>query len=220
MRFFSSAPFSGASAIAVMTFCALGGFLFLTTLYLQNVRGLSPLEAGLYLLPMAAMILIFAPVSGRIVGRSGTRGPIVVAAAAIVAGAAMLTQLSPTTPTGYLIVSYVLFGIGMGLVNPPITNTAVSGMPPAQAGVAAAVASTSRQVGMTLGVAILGAVSGGTLGAAIGPAFATATHAGWWIVVGLGLAIGLLGAVTGGAWARETARRTAERFREPAGAVA
>ena len=220
MRFFTSAPFSGASAIAVMTFCARGGFLFLTTLYLQNVRGLSPLEAGLYLLPMAAMILIFAPLSGRIIGRSGTRGPIVVAAAAIVVAAAMLTRLSPTTPTGYLLVSYVLFGIGMGLVNPPITNTAVSGMPPAQAGVAAAVASTSRQVGMTLGVAIIGAVAGGTLGASIGPSFARATHPGWWIVVGLGLAIGLLGALTGGAWARETARRTAERFREPAGAAA
>ncbi|HUZ28919.1 MAG TPA: MFS transporter [Solirubrobacteraceae bacterium] len=220
MRFFTSAPFSGASAIAVMTFCAMGGFLFLTTLYLQNVRGLSPLEAGLYLLPMAAMILIFAPLSGRIIGRSGTRGPIVVAAAAIVVAAAMLTRLSPTTPTGYLLVSYVLFGIGMGLVNPPITNTAVSGMPPAQAGVAAAVASTSRQVGMTLGVAIIGAVAGGTLGASIGPSFARATHPGWWIVVGLGLAIGLLGALTGGAWARETARRTAERFREPAGAAA
>jgi MFS family permease len=132
----------------------------------------------------------------------------------------MLTRLSPTTPTGYLIASYVLFGIGMGLVNPPITNTAVSGMPPAQAGVAAAVASTSRQVGMTLGVAIIGAVAGGTLGAAIGPSFARATHPGWWIVVGLGLAIGVLGALTGGAWARETARRTAERFREPAGAAA
>jgi EmrB/QacA subfamily drug resistance transporter len=220
MRFFTSAPFSGASAIAVMTFCCMGGFLFLNTLYLQNVRGLSPLQAGLYLLPMAAMIFIFAPVSGRIIGRSGTRGPIVVAAATIVVGAAMLTRLSPTTPAGYLIAAYVLFGIGMGLVNPPITNTAVSGMPPAQAGVAAAVASTSRQVGMTLGVAIIGAVSGGTLGTAIGPSFARATHPGWWIVVGLGVAIGILGAVTGGAWARKTARRTAERFREPAGVTA
>ena len=220
MRFFTSAPFSGASAIAVMTFCCMGGFLFLNTLYLQNVRGLSPLQAGLYLLPMAAMIFVFAPVSGRIIGRSGTRGPIMVAATAIVVGAAMLTRLSPTTPAAYLIVSYVLFGIGMGLVNPPITNTAVSGMPPAQAGVAAAVASTSRQVGMTLGVAIIGAVSGGTLGSAIGPSFARATHPGWWIVVGLGVAIGILGAVTGGAWARKTARRTAERFREPAGVTA
>ena len=71
MRFFRSAPFSGASAIAICAFAALGGFLFLNTLYLQDVRGLSPLHAGLYLLPMAVMLLVFAPVSGRIVGRRG-----------------------------------------------------------------------------------------------------------------------------------------------------
>ena len=83
MRFFRSAPFSGASAIAVLTFAGIGGFLFLNTLYLQDVRGLSPLHAGLYLLPMAAMILVFAPVSGRIVGHRGARIPIVTAALAL-----------------------------------------------------------------------------------------------------------------------------------------
>ena len=56
-----SAPFSGASAIALCAFAAFGGFLFLTTLYLQDVRGLSPFDAGLYMLPMAGMMLIFAP---------------------------------------------------------------------------------------------------------------------------------------------------------------
>ena len=68
MRFFRSAPFSGASTIAVCAFASLGGFLFLNTLYLQGVRHLSPLDAGLYLLPMAAMVLVCAPISGRIVG--------------------------------------------------------------------------------------------------------------------------------------------------------
>ena len=68
MRFFRSAPFSGASTIAVCAFAALGGFLFLNTLYLQGVRHLSPFDAGLYLLPMAAMVLVCAPISGRIVG--------------------------------------------------------------------------------------------------------------------------------------------------------
>ena len=68
MRFFRSAPFSGASTIAVCAFASLGGFLFLNTLYLQGVRHLSPLDAGLYLLPMAAMVAVCAPISGRIVG--------------------------------------------------------------------------------------------------------------------------------------------------------
>ncbi len=73
LRFFRSVPFSSASAIAVCSFAALGGFLFLNTLYLQEVRHLSPFTAGLYTLPIAAMTLIFAPLSGRLVGRRGPR---------------------------------------------------------------------------------------------------------------------------------------------------
>jgi len=217
VRFFASAPLSGASAIAVLAFAGIGGFLFLNTLYLQNVRGFSPLHAGLELLPMAAMIFLCAPLSGRIVGRQGPRGPMLVAAAALVVASLMLTRLSPTTAVPYLLVSYVLFGIGNGLINPPITNTAVTGMPAAQAGVASAVASTSRQVGMTLGVAVIGAIAGGGVAGHIGRGFAAHTHSGWWILVGLGAAIGVLAGLTSGAWARATAHRAAQRFPEPAG---
>ena len=73
------------------------------------------------------------------------------------AGGILLTSLAPATPVGRLMAAYVIFGIGTGMVNAPITNTAVSGMPRAQAGVAAAIASTSRQVGQSLGVAVVGA---------------------------------------------------------------
>ncbi len=214
MRFFRSAPLSGASVIAVLTFAGIGGFLFLNTLYLQAVRGLSPLHAGLYLLPMAAMIAIFAPISGRIVASRGARLPIAVAGVAISAAALMLTSVSTTTPFGYLVGAYILFGLGAGLVNPPITNTAVTGMPASQAGVASAVASTSRQVGMTLGVAVIGAVSAGTITGAIGGSFASATHAGWWIIASLGVAILAIGLLTTGSWAKRTARRAAEEFEE------
>ena len=140
---------------------------------------------------------------------------LVCAAGALVISGVMLTRLSPTTPTGYLLGAYFLAGIGSGLVNPPITNTAVSGMPPSQAGVASAVASTSRQVGMTLGVAVIGAIAGGGVAGVIGPSFATATHSAWWIIVGLGAAIMVLGLLTTSRWADQTARRTAERFPEP-----
>lgn len=75
LRFFRSAPFSGATIIAVCAFGALGGFLFMNTLYLQNVRNLSPLEAGLYILPMAALAFVCAPLSGRLVGSYGARVP-------------------------------------------------------------------------------------------------------------------------------------------------
>jgi EmrB/QacA subfamily drug resistance transporter len=214
IRFFGSAPFSGASAIAVCAFAMLGGFLFLNTLYLQDVRGLSPLDAGLYVLPMAGATAVLAPISGRIVGRSGTRVPLLIASVALIVGALMLTQISAGTAPAYLFGAYLVFGIGFGLINPPITNTAVSGMPSSQAGVAAAVASTSRQVGATLGVAIVGAVAGSGLSGVIGKGFASATHASWWIIVGLGVAILIISLLSTTEWASETAARTAARFRE------
>jgi predicted MFS family arabinose efflux permease len=214
MRFFKSVPFSGASAIAVCAFAGQGGFLFLNTLYLQEVRGLSPFDAGLYVLPMAAMTLVFAPLSGRFVGRHGTRVPLVVAGAALTIAAVMLTQITADSSPAYVLGAYFVFGFGFGLVNPPITNTAVSGMPPSQAGVAAAVASTSRQVGSTLGVAVLGAVAGAGVSGEIGKGFAAATHASWWIVAGLSFAIVILGLATTTRWAEQTAVETADRFRE------
>jgi MFS family permease len=214
VRFFRSAPFAGASLIAVCAFGALGGFLFLNTLYLQDVRGLSPFHAGLYTLPMAAMALIFGPLSGRLVGRRGARPSLVTAGCALTIAGLMLTHLSATTSIAYLLVSYFIFGFGFGLVNPPITNTAVSGMPATQAGVASAVASTSRQVGATLGVAIVGAAAGGGLSGALGKSFATATHPGWWIITGFGAVVLVLGVVSTTRWANETAVETADRFRE------
>ncbi|HEY3946963.1 MAG TPA: MFS transporter [Solirubrobacteraceae bacterium] len=214
LRFFRSAPFSGASAIAVLAFAAQGGFLFLNTLYLQEVRHFSPLHAGLYILPMAGMQLLFAPLSGWMVGRVGSRPSLLIAATAVTAAAVMLTRLTPTTPTGYLLASYVLFGIGFGLVNPPITDTAVSGMPSSQAGVAAAVASTSRQVGVTLGVAVLGAIAGGALSGTLGPSFVQASHSAWTVVAVLGVAMFVIGALTTTRWARATADRTAHALSE------
>ena len=125
----------------------MGGFLFLNTLYLQDVRGFSPLAAGLYLLPMAVTMAVCAPLAGRIVAARGARIPLVIAGLALIAGGVLLTRLTDTAGAGFLVISYMIFGAGFGLVNAPITNAAVSGMPRQQAGVAAGVASTSRQVG-------------------------------------------------------------------------
>jgi EmrB/QacA subfamily drug resistance transporter len=209
LRFFRSVPFSSASVIAICSFAALGGFLFLNTLYLQEVRHLSALTAGLYTLPIAAMTLIFAPLSGRIVGRRGPRIGLLVGGLGITIGGGLLTNLGASTSIPSLLPAYFVFGIGFGMVNPPITNTAVLGMPAAQAGVAAAVASTSRQVGQTLGVAIVGAVAAAGVGV-VGPGFVQASHAAWWIVTGAGAIVLLLGVVSTTGWANASARRVAE----------
>jgi EmrB/QacA subfamily drug resistance transporter len=220
LRFFRSAPFSGATLVAICAFAALGGFLLLNTLYLQNVRGYSALQAGLYTVPMAAVTIVCAPLSGRIVGARGPRLPLVLSAVAITASGLMLTRLTATTSMAWLFTAYVLFGIGFGLVNAPITNTAVSGMPRAQAGVAAAVASTSRQIGQSLGVAIIGSVVVSSLVGSFRAGFPAASHVGWWIVAASGVAVGVLGLVTSGRWARGTAQRTADALMPAQPAVA
>jgi EmrB/QacA subfamily drug resistance transporter len=204
VRFFRSAPFSGATVIAVAAFAAFGGFLFLNSLYLQDVRGFTALHAGLLTLPMAGMIALFAPVSGRLVASRGSRTPLVLAGLAIAVGAFLLVRLGPHTSVGYLVLSYVILGIGLGFVNAPISNTAVSGMPIEQAGVAASVASTSRQVGATLGVAITGSIVANATGAS----FAIASHVAWAVLAGCGVAIFVLGFVSTGRWAAGTAERS------------
>ncbi len=212
LRFFCSVPFSGATVIAISAFAALGGFLFLNTLYLQDVRGYSALHAGLLTLPLAVATAFFAPISGRIIGRSGPRLPLLIAGVTMTAGGVLLTGLTNGTSVGWLLFAYVVFGIGFGMVNAPITNTAVSGMPRDQAGVAAAVASTSRQIGQTLGVAVVGSAVTSALVGPFGTAFTSASHVGWWIVTGCGAAVLAVGMLTSGRWARATAARTAGRF--------
>ena len=214
LRFFASRPFAAATVIAVAAFTAFGGFLFLNTLYLQEVRGLSPASAGLYTLPIAAMTVLCSPISGRVVGARGVRGPLVIGGLGLGLGGLMLVSLSADTSLGWLLGAYCVFGLGFGAVNAPITNTAVSGMPPSQAGVAAAVATTSRQVGLTLGVAIVGAVATAGLGGSLHDELATATHAGWWLIAALGAAIVALGLAASTGAATASAQRTAARLGE------
>ncbi|MFF9378659.1 MFS transporter [Streptomyces griseoluteus] len=223
LRFFRSAPFSGATGIAVSAFAALGGFLFLSTLYLQNVRGLDALHAGLWMLPMAVPTLLCAPLSGRLVGSRGPRLPLLIAGAAMTVSGLLFALFEAETSNVTLFLGYVLFGVGFGFVNAPITNTAVSGMPRAQAGVAAAVASTSRQLGQTLGVAVIGAVLAAGIGSSpYRDTFVSAARPGWWILAACGAAVLVLGLLTSGRWAHRTAERTAERLetaevRQPVG---
>jgi MFS family permease len=198
--------------IAIAAFAGLGGFLFLNTLYLQDVRGLSPLHAGIDTLPMAAMALLFPTISGRIVGTRGARIPLLIAGVTLLVSCLMLVRVSDATPFSWLFAAYVVFGIGFGFVNAPITNAAVSGMPRAQAGVASAIASTSRQIGATLGVAVVGALVTSKVGTVTGGVqlnFAVASRAGWWVLAGCGAVVLALGMVVTSQRARASAQRTA-----------
>ncbi|HEY0933284.1 MAG TPA: MFS transporter [Trebonia sp.] len=225
LRFFRSPPYTGAGVIALAAFTVLGGFLFVITLYLQQARGDSPLRAGLSLLPATLVMAAAAPVAGHLIGHRGPRIPLVASGLCTAAGMALLLSLSPGTSYLYLAAALAVLGAGLGLVNPPITAAAVSGMPPAQAGVASAVISSTRQVGSLIGVAVMGdlVTTGVRRGTAAGQthaaALSAATHAPWAAGVGCGLVVAVAGYLTTTARAQATARAvTAEPAADPSSA--
>ena len=207
LRFFRSTPFASATVTAVCAFAAWGAFLFMMSLYLQSERGYSAAHTGVIYLPIAIGALVFSPVSGRLVGRFGSRPSLLTAGLLITAASVLLTFLTATTPVWALVVIFAVYGIGFAMVNAPLTYAAVSGMPRDRAGAASAVTSTSRQVGVSIGVALCGSLAGGAL-AAGGGDFSRASRPLWWVSTGLGLAITVL-AITS---TSQRALRSAERL--------
>lgn len=205
LRFFHSVPFSSATLLALSAFSCFSGFLFLNVLYLQQVRGFSAFHTGLFTLPLAVTMIVCSPLSGRLVGNYGTRLPLLASGAGFLLSTLILTGLTQQTSVGWLLAAYALFGVGLGMVNPAITNNAVAGMPLSQAGVAAGIASTSRQVGAALGVAVSGTVV--AMNHARGTDFATATHVIWWMMTTCSVAVLVVGVASNTAWARESAER-------------
>ncbi|OFJ53341.1 MFS transporter [Mycolicibacterium grossiae] len=207
LRFFRSIPFAAATVTAISAFAAWGAFLFMMSLYLQAERHYSAMQTGLIYLPIAIGALLFSPLSGRLVGRYGARPSLVTAGIFITAASVLLTFLTATTPVWQLVVLFTVFGVGFSMVNAPITNAAVSGMPLDRAGAASAVTSTSRQVGVSIGVALCGSVTGSALNR-IGADFAAAARPLWFVCVGLGIVITVLAFAS----TSPRAQRSAERL--------
>jgi EmrB/QacA subfamily drug resistance transporter len=212
LRFFRSLPFSTAAVLALCAFGSFSAFLFLNALYLEQVRGLSAFQTGLCTLPLAVAMMICAPMSGHMVAAAGSRPPVLLAGLGFCISTGILTQLTGLTPVPLLILSYAIFGAALGMVNPAISNTAVAGMPLAQAGVAAAVASTGRQVGAALGVAIAGTVVGSRH--ADGVSFSRSTHPIWWLTAACGVVTLFLGWASTGRRAEISTARVAHLLGE------
>jgi hypothetical protein len=131
----------------------------------------------------------------------------------LAAGSILLSRLTEASALAPLAFAFAVFGLGGGLVNAPITYTAVSGMPVAQAGVASGIASTSRQIGQCLGIAVTGSILAGNLrGQLIPEGFVPASHACWLLLAAMGVVVFVLGLVTTSQWALGTAARTAAMF--------
>jgi len=222
-KLFRSVPFVSALVMAILALCGFQAFLFVITLYLQTVRGLPAWSAGLCLLPIGVLVLALSPISGRMVGARGPRHPLLIAGVALTAAGVALLWVTPATWMPALLAAFLLVGVFLGFVNPPISNTAVSGMPRSMAGLAASLASAGRQTGTALGVAVAGVFVGPSLSilstsirhtSAQAAAFTDAARGIWWMLAGLGLALAVLAVMSTGRWAQGTARKAAAEFEQ------
>jgi EmrB/QacA subfamily drug resistance transporter len=159
--FFGSRTFLATNIVAfIVSFSMLGMFFFLT-LYMQNVLGFSALEAGIRFLPTTLMVIVVAPIAGRLTDRIGPRPLITAGLAAIAISLIWQSFLTPTTGFDFLFPGFVLMGIGISLVMSPMSTAAMNAVHHSKAGVASGILSMSRMVGGTLGVAVLGTFIGG-----------------------------------------------------------
>ncbi len=158
ISYFSDRRFSVGSAVITTSFFVMFGWLFLFSLYLQFVRGYSPLEAGLATLPLPPALIIMSPRSPAIAARLGTGRTIALGFLLIGAGMAVLAPVAPDTPYVMLAAGMVLMGAGISMTSAPATNAIISAVPLSKAGVASAVNDTTRELGGALGIAVLGSI--------------------------------------------------------------
>jgi EmrB/QacA subfamily drug resistance transporter len=155
---FRDRRFSMGTGTIGLTFFAMFGTFFVASQYLQFVLGYSPLEAGLATLPMAVMMILFAPRSAGFAERFGRHRVMAVGLTTVGVGLLTLSFLTTHSPYVHLAIGLALLGAGMAMTTAPATGAVMESMPLAKAGVGSAVNDTSREVGGALGVAVLGSI--------------------------------------------------------------
>ncbi len=158
LKFFRNWTFSGANLVGIIVSFGFFSVVFFLSLFMQNVQGYSPTEAGALQLPSTLGVMAAAIISGRIVGRIGSRLPITLGL--VMAGAGLLFLTGVQADTSYSAFWYwlLLMGLGIGLIMSPMTSAIMGTVPPARAGMASATSNTMRQVGSVFGIAVLGNV--------------------------------------------------------------
>lgn len=193
-KLFRSRRFSAAIGAAIAGFAALGGMLFALSLTLQDAHGRSTLDTGLLMLPIGLAAVVASPLSGRMVGAGRARLALLLSGCLLLLGAAGIgaaLNLTEDLHVGGLLVGCVVFGLGFGTLNPPVTATAIAGLPGDRTAVAGAIASTSRQLGQAVGVALSGSlmtIGGAGLRHGIGV---------WLLPAGAAILVILLGVLAG-----------------------
>jgi EmrB/QacA subfamily drug resistance transporter len=194
---FRSAAFSGGLGTMMIWSFGVLGIYFFTSLYLQGILGFSPTKAGLAFVPMALCLAVAAILSPRVTAVIGGHRTVALGMAIMTVGLVLFARLGAGATFTGLLPGFVLFGLGAGLMNVPLTNEVLDGAPTAQAGVASALLNAAREVAGLLGVTVIGAVLRSSEGSALrggtnpAQAFIDGYHSGLWLTIGL-LAAGVV----------------------------
>jgi EmrB/QacA subfamily drug resistance transporter len=197
LKIFRSASFSGGIGTMMIWSFGVLGIYFFTSLYLQGNLGFSPTKAGLAFVPMALCLALAATLSPRVVPLLGANRTVALGMAVMTVGLLLFAGLGAGATFGSLLPGFILFGLGAGLMNVPLTNAVLDGVPTAQAGIASALFNASREVAGLLGVTVVGAVLRSSESASLrsgtrpAQAFIDGYHSGLWLTIGL-LAAGVV----------------------------
>jgi EmrB/QacA subfamily drug resistance transporter len=194
---FRSASFSGGIGTMMIWSFGVLGIYFFTSLYLQGNLGFSPTRAGLAFVPMALCLALAAVLSPRVVPLLGAHRTVALGMTIMTVGLVLFAGLGAGATFTSLLPGFILFGLGAGLMNVPLTNAVLDGVPTAQAGIASALFNASREVAGLLGVTVVGAVLRSSESASLrsgtqpAQAFIDGYHSGLWLTIGL-LAAGVV----------------------------
>jgi EmrB/QacA subfamily drug resistance transporter len=159
ISFFANPRFTAASIAVTLVFFAMFGSLFFISQYLQFVLGYTALRSGVGLVPVAAALMIAAPLSARLVSRAGTKRVVTLGLVLVAIALALFSRSTDSSGYGLVALVLVIIGIGMGLAMAPATDSIMGSLPPEKAGVGSAMNDTTREIGGALGVAIMGSLA-------------------------------------------------------------
>jgi EmrB/QacA subfamily drug resistance transporter len=181
LRLLRKPTFNGVSLVGLTLTGSLIATIFFLTTWLQSVKGYSPIETGLRMLPLTVLALMVSPTAGRLVGKIPAKFPLGIGMALVAVALLLMHQIDGTSEWTVLLPGLIVGGIGMGVVMPQLSSTAVSIVPPWRSGMAGGINQTFRQFGSTAGVAVLGALLQHEVGKSVATSVAhtpLASHAG------------------------------------------
>jgi predicted MFS family arabinose efflux permease len=161
---FRNATFAGANVVLLLVALAMFGVFFFISLYMQNILGFSPVGAGAAFLPMTALIVVVAPLAGRLSDRLGSRWLLAGGMTLLAAQLLYFSRLGVSASFWDLAPGMLLGGLGMPSVMAPASAAALSGVSVDRAGVGSAVLNSSRQLGGSMGIALMGAIMAHEIG--------------------------------------------------------